>query len=291
MPIARFFGSAERLSTIAYFMTSIYEYLSKVQAGEPINLEALLNRLGASGISAVDASRILVGQKLAKGNSRYAVTIKDELEFASLLVRFAPSKIAGRVGAALDGDSHRSSVSESFLLLRSEQHQHPVVAISESGQWVTTRRLAKSGVIVENLENFLRFHETLTFVSSLLSHPITDAELIFGSGNQVTNGLNGAFLAQFDPLYCLFDVDVGGLRMFKTLKALVPDRAIHFLAPDDIESRLARSKYELSFEHRQELFARYRGMSPETDNLIILMRNSGKTLEQETYLAPLHTEI
>lgn len=191
-----------RLSTIACFMTSIYEYLSKIQAGEPINLEALFNRLGVSGVSAVNASRILVGQKLARGNARYTVTIKDELGFASLLSRFAPSKIGGRVGAALDGDSHRSGVSESFLLLRSEQHQHPVVAITESGQWVTPRRLARYGVIVENLENFLRFHETLAFVSSLLPHPVTDAELIFGSGNQVTNGLNGAFLAQFDPLYC-----------------------------------------------------------------------------------------
>ncbi|CAO3308132.1 DUF2220 domain-containing protein [Pseudomonas asiatica] len=272
-------------------MAAIYDYLIKIRAGEPINLEALFNRLLACGITGSEASRILVGQRLPRGAARYAVIIQDEEAFAQLLERFTPSKIAGRVGAALDGNSHRAGVSEAFLLLRSEQNPHPIVAITEEGHWLAPRPLAKYAVIVENLENFLRFSETLAFLRELLPAAATDVEIIYGSGNQITNRLNGPLLARFQALYCLFDVDLGGLRMFKTLKALVASQPIHFLTPEDIPSRLARSKFVLSSLQRQELFAYYRNLSAETDMLIAHMRAAGKTLEQETYLAPSHRDV
>lgn len=266
-------------------MTTTHRYLLKIQAGEPINLEALIAQLGRAGVPEIDISRILVGQKISKAKPSYAVTVIDALAFDSLLARFQPSDVQGRTGAALDGNSHAVGVSESILIFRSEYYPHPTVAITDQGEWVVPRLLGPIGVIVENLENFLRFHETIAFIGSILPFDFNEFELIYGSGNQVTNSLNAPVLKRFDVIYCLFDVDVGGMRMFKTLKTLLPGQAINFLAPTDMHGRLTRSKNLLSDEHRIELFEKYRDLSPETDRLISCMRATGRILEQETYLA------
>lgn len=268
-------------------MTTTHSYLRKIQAGEPINFEALIDQLVRAEMLEIDISRILVAQKISKTKPRYEVRILDALAFDSLLARFQPSGVDGRTGAALDGNSHAAGVSESILIFRSEYHPHPTVAITEQGEWTVPRPLGPIGVIVENLENFLRFHETIAFIGSILPFELDEFELIYGSGNQVCNSLNAPVLNRFDAIYCLFDVDVGGMRMFKTLKTLLPEQSIKFLSPADIDGRLTRSKYMLSDENRMELFERYRDLSPETDRLISCMRDTGRTLEQETYLAPI----
>lgn len=271
-------------------MATTHSYLLKIRAGEPINFEALIGQLVRAGMLEIDINRVLVAQKMSQSKPRYAVTVIDAIAFDSLLARFQPSGVDGRTGAALDGNSHAAGVSESILIFRSEYHPHPTVAITEQGEWTFPRPLGPIGVIVENLENFLRFHETIAFIDSILPFELDKFELIYGSGNQISNSLNVPVLKRFDAIYCLFDVDVGGMRMFKTLRTLLPEQAIKFLSPTDMHGRLTRSKYILSAEHRIELFERYLDLSPETDRLISYMRATGRTLEQETYLAPIHTD-
>ncbi|EMM5786911.1 Wadjet anti-phage system protein JetD domain-containing protein [Pseudomonas aeruginosa] len=265
----------------------IYSYLSKIQSRQPVNFDALIAKLLAAGVVREDISRIFFAKKLKKNS--YSVNVLVSASFDELLVRFKPSDVGGRVGAAIDGNSHRARVSESLLMFRSAQHRHPVVAVTETGAWVLPRHFGKVGVIVENLESFLQVDETLSFVAGILAGATGEIELIFGSGNQVTNRLNARILSQFDELYCLFDVDMGGLRMFASLTALLHEKKPVFLYPPDVQGRLAKSKYALADQHRQEVI-KYQGLSPETDKLIQLMRDSSRVLEQETYLVPVVLE-
>lgn len=264
-------------------MSSIHNYLSKIEAAQPINFQVLRNRLLDAGYERAEISSTFSTKKYGKSN--YTIEVLDLKAFQAMQNRFRPSGDTGRVGAALDGDSHKVRVSESMLVLRSAQHPHPVVAISSAGAWIVPRQLGKIGVIVENLENFLRADETLLFAAALLGIDQTEIELIFGSGNQVTNVLNGSVLGTFSRLYCMFDVDMGGLRMFASLRAMLPANPPTFLYPPDVEQHLLKSRYPLSAQQRQDVI-QYRHLSPETDQLIVLMRSSNQMLEQETYLAP-----
>ncbi len=263
-------------------MSSIISgYLTKIQLGQTINLEVLLDRLVEAGYPRTELSQIFSSTKL--GKTRYQVNITDPVAFTNLVERFRPSGHAGRVGAALDGDSHRASVSGAYLLMRSLSHPHPVVALYEADYWHVPRAIASVGVIAENLENFLELERTLTLVAGLLHRAPTDIELIYGSGNQVTNRLNTAFLETFSELHCLFDVDPGGLRMYATLRKQLPAVPLRFLAPDDVEQRLRSSRYSLSEQGSQDII-QYAGLSPETDQLIRYVRRQNAVLEQETYL-------
>lgn len=266
---------------------TIHGYLCKIQSRQPINFDVLIAKLVAAGVVREDISCTFSAKKLTKNS--YCVDVLIPTSFDELLARFKPSDVGGRVGAAIDGNSHRVGVSESLLMFRSTQHRHPVVAMTEAGVWVLPRGLGSIGVIVENLENFLRIDETLPFVAGLLPGVTRDIELIFGAGNQITNKLNAAVLSQFSALYCLFDVDMGGLRMLASLKDLLPNKPPMFLVPSDVQARLEQSKYALTSQQRQDII-KYQSLSPETDQLIHFMRDSSRVLEQETYLAPVVVE-
>ena len=123
----------------------IYSYLAKVQSRQPINFDALIAKLVAAGVAREDISRIFLAKKLKK--SSYHVEVLLSAAFDELLMRFRPSGVGGRVGAAIDGNSHRVSVSESLLIFRSAQHRHPTVAVTEAGAWVLPRALGRVGVI------------------------------------------------------------------------------------------------------------------------------------------------
>lgn len=263
---------------------TIHSYLTKIETGQAINFEALLERLVEAGYPRHELLRLFTSTKL--GKTRYQIKVTDPTAFAVLTERFRPSGLAGRVGAAFDGDSHRASVSGSCLLIRSHSHPHPVVALYEVDHWHTPRPTGRVGVIVENLENFLDLKRTLTLITGLLHQGHADIELIYGSGNQVTNRLNTAFLGYFSELHCLFDVDPGGLRMYASLRKQLPTSRLGFLAPADVEERLKRSRYSLCRQGSQDIL-QYVGLSPETDQLIHQMRRQSAVLEQETYLLTL----
>jgi hypothetical protein len=265
----------------------IHGYLTKIEAGQPINLQVLLEQLVAAGYQRHELLRLFTSTPLGKG--RYQIRITDPTAFSALLERFKPSGLIGRIGAAADGDSHRAGVSGSCLLIRSEPHPHPVVALYEVNHWHVPRPTGAVGVIVENLENFLELQRTLSLVSGLLQRKPAQIELIYGSGNQVTNRLNSAFLGSFSELHCLFDADPGGLRMYATLRKQLPALRIQFLVPTDVEQRLERSRYSLGAPGRQDIL-QYVGLSPETDQLIYCMRQQDAILEQETYLFTLAGE-
>ena len=263
-------------------MSAIFAHLERIQAAKPTNFETLRIALLDKGFSLAQISRVFAVTKL--GKSRYQVEVIDQAEFANMLVQFRPSSVSGRTGAALDGNSHAAGVTTSMLVIRSIQEPHPVVILIDELGAHTPRPVRPTAVVVENQENFLRLLETAALVANLIDVPPDQIEFIYGSGNQVTSRLNSQFLSTFVQIYCLFDVDLGGIRMFASLHSLLSRKPV-FLYPGDIESRLERSKYPMSNAQRQDLAA-FENLSEATNTVIGLMRKAWRMLEQETYLTP-----
>lgn len=264
-------------------MSRIYSYLNSIRSGQPINFEAFAKELKKYGKGAGYLFDTFSTSKI--GRSSYQVAVLREDRFAELIREHAPSEVTGRIGAALNGHSHAAAVSGSLLITRSVVHPHPsVVLLSEHG-WIVPNTLRPTALLVENLENFLALKQTIDILANCgVADPCEDFDVIFSAGNQITNRLNMPFLSQYQRLYCLFDADLGGLIMYRTLlKGLPGGHQVVFLYPNDIAHRLSASRYSINQYTRQALLE-FVGLSKETDELIGLMRGSQRALEQETYL-------
>lgn len=264
-------------------MSRIYTYLNSISSGQPINFEAFAKELKKHGKGAGYLFDTFSASKI--GKSSYQVAVLREDRFAELIREHALSEFAGRIGAAFDGNSHAAAVSSSLLITRSVLHPHPSVVLLSKDGWEAPNTLQPAALLVENLENFLALKQTVDILADCgVAEQSENFDVIFSAGNQITNRLNMPFLSQYQRLYCLFDVDLGGLIMYRTLLKGLPDgHRVVFVYPDDIAHRLTASKYSLNQQTRQDL-PEFIGLSKETNELIGLMRDSRKALEQETYL-------
>jgi hypothetical protein len=269
-------------------MSKIHNYLSSITAGHPINFEAFAKELSKHGKGAGYLFDTFSTSKL--GKCSYKVAVLREDRFAELIREHAPSEITGRIGAAFDGNSHTAAVSGSLLITRSLAHPHPCVVLLSKHGWDAPNTLRPAALLVENLENFLALEQTIDILADCgVAEQSEDLDVIFGAGNQITNRLNIPFLSQYQRLYCLFDADLGGLTMYRTLlKGLPEECRIMFVYPNDIALRLDGSRYQLDQQGRQDLL-KFVGLSDGTDELIRLMLDSHRALEQETYLMPVMT--
>jgi len=197
-----------------------------------------------------------------------------------------------RIDQSSLGNSHGARVSSAMVTVRSARQPHPrVVMVNDQGEisapWGSTP--AARLVIVENLENFLSLDGTLSLLPACgLSPAWQDADILYGSGNSITNILLTPFFQQYQEIGCLFDPDPGGIRMCDTLHQRGDLPSLYFLAPADLRERLSASTREINMKQRQQLAIHIR-RSPPCAHVGRLIRTTGKHLEQETYLLPVST--
>jgi len=198
-----------------------------------------------------------------------------------------------RIDQSSMGNSHGARVSGAMVNVRSARQPHPrVVMVNDQGEisapWGSNP--AARLVIVENLENFLSLDGTLSLLPACgLSPAWQDADIVYGSGNSITNILLTPFFQQYQEIGCLFDPDPGGIRMCDTLHQRGDLPPLYFLAPADLRERLTASTRELNMKQRQQLAIHIR-RSPPCGHVAGLIRTTGKHLEQETYLLPVSTK-
>ncbi|MCL7944022.1 hypothetical protein [Marinobacter sp. ATCH36] len=197
-----------------------------------------------------------------------------------------------RIDQSSLGNSHGSRVSGAMVTVRSARQPHPqVVMVNDQGEISAPLGSTPAArlVIVENLENFLSLDGTLSLLPTCgLSPAWQDADILYGSGNSITNILLTPFFQQYQEIGCLFDPDPGGIRMCDTLHQRGDLPPLYFLAPADLRERLSASTRELNMKQRQQLATHIR-RSPPCAHVGGLIRTTGKHLEQETYLLPVST--
>ena len=257
-------------------------YLDKLRDGQPVNEPHFLR--GAEQFD-LDISELGAERVFVKGNlCRYLGCNPEVLQ--AWQRKLAEPHVSPRVNGASRGHSHGAQVSGAMLTVRNRHQRHPQVILVEGHRMQFPGLPARYAVIVENLENFLELDATLQLLPACgLPEAWQDADILFGSGNSVTNQLLTRVFQCYHEVGCLFDPDPGGVRMFDTLYQRADMPALRFLAPEDIEERLKGACNRITSQDRQGL-ATYMQRTPPVARIAGLIRQHGRHLEQETYLIP-----
>jgi len=272
-------------------MRKPHEFLSAIRAGIPIEWHRLLNVMSKNDIP--PGTLILCLAPESRLTQRTQVRIVDESLFTDIESQFpSPTPITDRVSASHTGKSHSQSVEGNALMIQYHPWQKPEVAVSWDGRrWSPPPPENTSLVIVENLQNFLRYRETLDLITADCDIEDQPEQLIlaFGAGNAAAKVCNLSYYRQFRNVYTLFDLDMGGVKTYANLKSLLgpADMTPRFLAPRNFEQYLERSQWHLTQDERSAVYLA-RGKHPELAPLLTCMYTKGKKLEQETYLERIH---
>jgi len=261
----------------------ICNYFKKIENNEAVNFDKFVYLLNKEGIDSEEILNIFSANKIGRRNS-YQVNIKNRESFDKLSVRFPERPISDRISAAHAGNSHRHPVSKAMLILWTYQSEHPIVVLNSTDQVNTQVALAQNLLIIENQENFIQKENTLNFLMKEIPGFNDDQlDLVFASGNAITNKLNKAFFKQYSRINCLLDLDIGGLEIFQSLDKLTQHSKLNFLVPACAEKLLLESKNNLEEQHLARL-RKLASSCPKLEQPFKLIAKTRKMLEQEIYL-------
>ena len=231
--------------------------------------------------------------------STYLVTITNQSAFDEIKALLQPIDKTSRKMASLSGNSHQATVEGALLIATSMMAEKPYTHLFMQ-HLSTPEPQHKFAIIIENLECFLHFQETFTFISKYCFHAsqsisfetnqfqtlpeLHNIEFIYAAGNSITNRQIIPYLEQFEGgLWCLLDIDFGGLQIYQNLlnNGLSSDKT-HFLIPNDIEARLLRSRRKAPQKTLQEL-NKFLNITPNINQLIRLIHHYQTIIEQESY--------
>jgi hypothetical protein len=223
---------------------NLHQYLLKIKSNEVINLDLFISLLPIEYKS--QWRSIFDSKKDRTKKNRYKLTIIKQQTFDIIFKGSLPSHC--RVEASERGNSHRKNTSFSFLLLFHQAvkiETCPEVVVINNNDIQQNFISKKNLLVIENQENFFRWSEFLSVLTSFCSHDhikenftLADFDITFGSGNNITNAKNINFFKQYQNITCIFDYDFGGLTIFKSLSALCANSETHkkialsFLLPE-----------------------------------------------------------
>ncbi|GAB2715118.1 hypothetical protein [Halomonas garicola] len=262
-------------------------YLHKLAVGEGVDEAAFKRGMAELGLDEQallgGARREFVRGRQARFHDYHQTTLDDWVAWLE------EAHASERIEGARLGNSHRARVSGAVLLMRRHDQRHPQVILVEDDTPHFPVPPAPRALLVENLENFLALDATLALLPECgLGTEWQQADVLYGSGNSVTNHMLTPALQRYQAIGCLFDPDPGGIRMCDTLFRRGSLPPLQFVAPSNLEERLQRAAAPrlVSPAQRREL-SRYISRTPPVAKVAELIRRSGRSLEQETYLAGL----
>ncbi len=268
-------------------MKSPHEFLAAVRAGEMIEWSTFLGVMAKHDVQPGVVCRIF--ERESHYATKTLIKVIDNEGCAQLEQRFLPAiTVSDRVSAAHAGDSHAVPVDGNVLITYRLGWSRPEVAVSWRGEhWQPTPDANSHLLIIENMQNFLRPEETFAFVNESCGALLNAESVLFlyGAGNAVTKDFNKIYFSQFKSVFCLFDIDPGGIAVYAKLKLLLQEFSIpvQFLYPNDSRERLTRSVKVLS-DKELRFIHDAKQKHPEIGLILDDMYYVKKKLEQETYL-------
>ncbi|NHB59025.1 hypothetical protein G9F32_13495 [Acinetobacter sp. 194] len=263
-------------------LSALKKMMWAIEQNQPIHLirfKELVSKLNIQHrVEAADIRGIKI-----KGD-RYRIcyihpTIKQEID------KLIADMGHDRISAARQNLSHQHKVQGSFILIRQIPNHPQVVIFDHDGQYQTPISLSRIAVILENRQIFLNIEKMYAFLQHYTDVPCSQPiDFIFGTGNEIPNSLHQHFLNQYDHLYLCFDCDLGGLKIAKNIKTLLPLKPMTFVQPHDIEQRLSNVVQTCTPDELDKL-AQFSLHAPAFLNPFIeMIRNSKCRLEQESFL-------
>ncbi len=262
------------------FDKRISKYLIKITNGEVIKFATFLSLLPES--LREDVRNNAKVEPKGKGLSLVEIPCKNLNERLYKLT----IEPGNRIEATTQGDSHKVNTSTSYLLAYHEKSNsiHPeTVVINRDGTNCIFKQKAHV-IIVENSELFFAKEVLLDKVNLVfgLNLSFKNTDLLYGSGNQVTNKLNKDFLSQYESTLCFFDYDLGGLKIFKALKNMLGEKA-KFLEPRSDNLK----KYFVKKPEKESQYFKALASAKELELMALhsLLLSETAFMEQEVILA------
>ena len=283
--------------------------LSSIKNGKSINLLRFKKLVDSLNLGVRFELSDIKATKSSGSNYR-VISLPTELD--QVLKHYVNQIGDDRISSARQNLSHSHKVLGSYLLVIHDAHlsysspssnlSHPIViTIDAKGKTSyppsfleeqlldrqikikMEQRKAKEAVIIENRQLFLNWTQTKAFLKTYCQFNSPNYDVIFGSGNDISNSLHKEFLSNYRKLYICSDIDLGGTTIASNLIKLLPDSLIEFVMPDDIEDRLnqvagfTKPKMVSDIRHICAHHA-------ELDAVCKVISKTHKTLEQESYL-------
>ncbi|MDP0588269.1 MAG: DUF2220 family protein [Candidatus Endonucleobacter bathymodioli] len=220
---------------------------------------------------------------------RYLVEVLNPAHYQTLGDRLGIwADFSNRASAAIHGKSHAVPVSGNLVVVKNASNPHPVVFECDSeGHWTYPTLTGTELVLVENLENFLARDGLIAYLRDACGvvADMENTDIAYAAGNAITKACNNTWLASYETVYCFFDIDAGGFRMFEALRRLMEGQSvdIQFVTPKDLGALLDATHRQLTEDEREKL-AKYQHCDPPINLLANTLINAGKSLEQEVYL-------
>lgn len=214
---------------------------------------------------------------LCKKKNQYMLTIKDQALFDSTFSRFFASNDDVKVKAALRGDSKTAKSNKSLLIWKEHHSSVNSVGIEfhESNYDFHTLKKDKL-IIIENLNNFLNIETN--FDSDI---DLNEYNFVWGSGNNITNQHFVEFLNEYKDIVCLFDIDLGGLKFYKSLKNQINTNIQFYFTPKmekmakEFGKPISMNDYETLMKH----YAKTEGL----EHIVSFIKETKKFAEQEIF--------
>jgi hypothetical protein len=228
-------------------MANLYHYLKQIEAGKEINYSAFIKCIERQKTDDfIDRHSMFKSTKVPGKKDKYQVEVLDNHRFNQLIAQHC-IEVDTRIAAAQQGDSHKVATSYSYLLVFHDQlaDLRPDIVVITSESILQEFTVKKQLLIIENEENFFRFSDMLLLLSDFYGQPLnlSNTDVVFGAGNQINKGLNLSFLGQYHSVLCAFDLDLGGLKMFSTLRHRLGEN-VSLLLPKDLSKWLSAFKLQ-----------------------------------------------
>ncbi len=257
-------------------------YLENIRQSKNINVPVFLKKSKAVSINEEELLKIVSWKKI-KGNE-YSVTIIDTEAFEHLIERFPTQIISNRVEASIAGNSHSKRVSGSMVTRLAYQQTFPqVVVFDNKGYYQTPGELHSNLLIIENLENFLALIKHPDYLITWLGNE-WPCDIIYASGNAISNQLHRQFFSHYKHIRCLLDIDPGGFKIYKSICNLVPKRVCEYVLSDYYLNKYRQYGNIFTHQERQQLLVLARSYPKRLEQAINTVLEHNKFAEQEILL-------
>ena len=217
---------------------SLKSYLEQINNEQAIDFDKFLNNFPKRFSKEKERWRDFFEVK-SIGNNLQKISILDKQFFATLQEYVEKPK--NRTQAAILGDSHQYTVTVNLILVYHDAlvDLRPEIVYLTAHQKIQTFQPKKQLLLIENEETFFHFREMCALASAWLEEEISlnNTDIALGSGNRMTTPLRREWYAQYERILCMFDYDLGGLEMFKTLKKHLQNQII-FIQPSNYQNWL-----------------------------------------------------
>lgn len=288
---------------------SLKNILLSIENGKPINLLRFKKLIDSLNLGVCFELSDIRATK-SSGNTYRVISLPTELD--QVLKHYVNQIGDDRISSARQNLSHKHKVMGSYLLVihdaylsSSSQYSnlsHPIVItidaqgmpsyppsfIKEQPLDMQTnteieKTKDKNAVIIENRQLFLNWAQTKVFLQTQCQFSSSNYDVIFGSGNDISNSLHREFLSNYRKLYVCSDIDLGGVTIASNLIKLLPESLIEFVMPNNIEDRLNQVTSFIkpkTVSDIRQICAHHL----ELDAVCRIITKTHKTLEQESYL-------